>query len=269
MTEPRMFVGSAEESEDMVDAIGMNLQKKIEVISWSDSFGSGEFILQRFLNAAKENLFGLFIFSPVDYTINGSSADEKMLPSPRDNVVMEAGAFLGRYGRHRTLMMEPSDVPEFKSPSDLNGLILIKYKHELVKNAEKSPARLRAALKIPCGEIWEQVSAALAAEEQSAAAPDDVSEPEIRQPEAEISTVGGAVDGASGWAFAVRGLSPIADSELFVGRQVAHGIYGLGQVVSLSTIDKVSYASVRFGSQHVSIPLQGRPEQLFDPFSMP
>jgi len=48
-------------------------------------------------------------------------------PSPRDNVVFELGLFMGYIGRHRAILMEPTDE-QVKLPTDLAGLTTISYK---------------------------------------------------------------------------------------------------------------------------------------------
>ncbi|GAA3075643.1 nucleotide-binding protein [Rhizobium viscosum] len=50
-------------------------------------------------------------------------------PSPRDNVILELGLFMGRLGRRRAILMEPRDE-KVRLPSDMAGLTTIPYRFE-------------------------------------------------------------------------------------------------------------------------------------------
>ena len=72
------------------------LQATADCQIWTqDAFPPSGTTLDSLLDAVSENDFGIFVFSPDD-KLNIRSSD---LVSPRDNVVFEAGLFMGRYGR--------------------------------------------------------------------------------------------------------------------------------------------------------------------------
>jgi CRP/FNR family transcriptional regulator, cyclic AMP receptor protein len=51
---------------------------------------------------------------------------------PRDNVIFELAYFMGRLGRRRSILMEPSNV---KLPSDYDGVTTIRYKFDNLDKA--------------------------------------------------------------------------------------------------------------------------------------
>ncbi len=65
--------------------------------------------------------------------------------SPRDNVIFELGFFMGRLGRHRSLLVEPRGE-EIKLPSDLAGINTITYKYD-----KKNLATSLATTSTSCG----------------------------------------------------------------------------------------------------------------------
>jgi len=70
-----------------------------------------------------------------DFAIAIAHADDATVyrgqewPSPRDNVILELGLFMGRLGRRRAILMEPRDE-KVRLPSDMAGLTTIPYRFE-------------------------------------------------------------------------------------------------------------------------------------------
>lgn len=271
---PRLFVGTAEESSELVRAIRKNIGERVAVKSWREAFPSGEFVLESFLKAVRAHAFGLFILTPAAQTIENSGAkNERRWWSPRDNVVLEVGAFLAKYGRAHTLIMAPQDISDFKIPTDLKGLTIIGYEYEMLELASDDIGAVADALAGPSDTALEQIMSAHRVDLEEAATKkresDAAQETSViaaqragRQAEPTSALPQSTV---SGWGFAVASLTPITHGQVFVGSQVVHGLHGLGQVIGIYETDGIEYASVRFGAQHVSIPLTGEP-QLFNPF---
>ena len=84
--------------------------------------------------------FGILVVTPDDAT-RKRDVDGK---EPRDNVIFELGFFMGRLGRHRSLLLEPRGE-EVKLPSDLSGITAIPYKYD--------PKGLPAAMGPACNRI--------------------------------------------------------------------------------------------------------------------
>ncbi|CUX70542.1 MULTISPECIES: TIR domain-containing protein [Agrobacterium] len=67
-----------------------------------------------------------------DFAIAVAHADDVTVfrgtewPTPRDNVILELGLFMGRLGRSRAILMEPRDE-KVRLPSDLAGITTISY----------------------------------------------------------------------------------------------------------------------------------------------
>lgn len=76
-----------------------------------------------------------------DFAIAIAHSDDQTMfrgqdwPTPRDNVVFELGLFMGRLGRKRAILMEPSD-DKVKLPSDLRGVTTIGYVYEPGKDLD-------------------------------------------------------------------------------------------------------------------------------------
>jgi predicted nucleotide-binding protein len=75
------------------------------------------------LEAAVESYdFGIFVFTPDDEI----TVRDKTKPAARDNVIFEAGLFIGKIGRRRSFIVRPRNV-QMQVPSDLNGITLADY----------------------------------------------------------------------------------------------------------------------------------------------
>lgn len=120
----RLFIGSSSEHISICELIKRQIDAKcrdwLDVEIWKDSgiFELNRGTLEVLARAAKEYDYGVFVAAPDDelYT-----RGEKK-PVTRDNVIFEAGLFMGGIGINRTFIV--SSVP---LPSDFNGSTVIKY----------------------------------------------------------------------------------------------------------------------------------------------
>src|SRR5215216_6625298 len=96
---PSLFIGSSSEGLEIARAIELNLEHDAEVTIWSSGlFGLGMGTLETLVNSLDKFDFAALILTPDDtVTSRGDTSD-----SPRDNVLLELGLFVGRLGRQRT-----------------------------------------------------------------------------------------------------------------------------------------------------------------------
>jgi len=137
---PRMFVGSSSEGLKVARALCNQLQDQLEMTPWSSGvFGLGEGTLATLLEKAPTFDFATLVLTPDDMTISRNVDTQ----SPRDNVIFEAGMFMGILGSKRTFIVFDSDRP-IKIPSDLAGITLARYK------GDRSDGNLFAAVEEAC-----------------------------------------------------------------------------------------------------------------------
>lgn len=127
---PKVFIGSARESIDYVDAIHEQLHHVAEVTPWSAGvFPALEYTMESLERQLETNDFAVFVFSPDDVVNSRGIVTFKT----RDNTLFEMGIFWGRLRRGRVFYLIPDQVPVQKNvegyrlPSDLDGLSVLKY----------------------------------------------------------------------------------------------------------------------------------------------
>lgn len=121
---PRVFVGSSVEGLDVARAVQSDLQYDYSVEIWNQNtvFGLGTATIEALEEAVNIYDYGVFVFTPDD-KIEGKSGTTMV---PRDNVILEAGLFIGKLSRHRTFIVSPRAI-EIQLPSDLHGLTIASY----------------------------------------------------------------------------------------------------------------------------------------------
>jgi hypothetical protein len=120
---PTVFVGSSKEGLSAAQALQINLDHLAEVVTWNQGvFGLMSGGLESLFSALDSFDFAVFVLTPDDLT---ESRDVKSA-SPRDNVLLELGMFLGRIGRERTFAVFDRSA-QLKMPSDLAGITLASF----------------------------------------------------------------------------------------------------------------------------------------------
>lgn len=123
-SKPRIFLGSSAEGLSVANAIQAGLSHdRMLVKLWTNHvFASSSYTLDDLLLESAKADFAVFVVLGEDMT--KSRGTESV--SPRDNVVLELGIFMGALGRTRSLIVRPRGA-DLKIPSDLLGLNVIDY----------------------------------------------------------------------------------------------------------------------------------------------
>src|SRR6266436_4260953 len=99
---PSIFIGSSSEALPIAKAVHEDLAKEFLPDLWSDNlFELGEDTLTNLLRFVQCYDFAVLVISDDDVTISRKSTQT----SPRDNVILELGLFLGALGRRRAFVV--------------------------------------------------------------------------------------------------------------------------------------------------------------------
>jgi len=144
---PSLFIGSSSEGKALAEAIQFNLCSDIEAMVWNQGLVRlGDTMVESLDRISREVDFAALVVTPDDITETRGTRRA----AARDNVLFEAGLFMGRLGRDRTFLVCPGDH-EVGLPSDLAGMTFAPYS----KGANGS---LRASLGPACILIKEAIA---------------------------------------------------------------------------------------------------------------
>jgi len=111
-----IFLGYCSSSQVTAAAIKRYLRSLgAEVLDWQTDFIPGRTILDQIEQAAARSIGGIFLFTKDDDMIDHGQRDTA---APRDNVVFEAGYFIGLKGKRNVLIIREAGS---KMPADLGG----------------------------------------------------------------------------------------------------------------------------------------------------
>jgi hypothetical protein len=144
---PKVFIGASVESGRIVDALLVGLDHDARCIPWYNAFPTGPNAIDSLIQALRECDFGVFIFAPDDAT---RMRDKDYLIA-RDNVVFEAGLFMGMHAKDRTFIIAPRDLPSFHLASDFLGITTANYDPQYSREDElnayaPTAARIRQSI---------------------------------------------------------------------------------------------------------------------------
>ena len=118
----------------IAEAIQANLDYECEVEIWSQGiFGLNGSTLETIVDAADNFDFAILVLTPDDMTISRGSTQQ----SPRDNVLLELGIFIGVLGFKRTFAVYDRSV-NIKLPSDMAGVTKASYQPHVSGNLQAS-----------------------------------------------------------------------------------------------------------------------------------
>lgn len=124
----RVFIGSTSESLELVDDVAIALDRSsrgddFQAVPWGERvFAPSGYAIQDLVDAGRGCDFAILLATGDDLTTSRGTTTA----SPRDNVLLEIGLFIGLLGLKRTFIAVPDGV-DLKLPSDLNGLTTVPY----------------------------------------------------------------------------------------------------------------------------------------------
>jgi predicted nucleotide-binding protein len=150
MSQPKLFIGSSQKNLRVAKIIAEGLEDCTDVTIWNEGvFGLNRGFFETILENPKDFDFAVFVLAPDDIT----TSKDVTKPSPRDNVLFEAGIFLGALGRERVFFVY-DEVAEVKIPSDLAGITLAPYDGSRIEDVDA-----RAAVREACRLISDEIGA--------------------------------------------------------------------------------------------------------------
>jgi hypothetical protein len=138
-----VFIASSSQALPIARELERGLSPVADVTVWDKAFDAGNWLLGGILNRAQECDFGVFVIRDDDVV----RIKHTEYVSVRDNVLFEAGVFMGSIGPQRSFILWPDDLSgqKLRLPADLEGLLRVTY--SLASNRNKRP-NLRTALEI-------------------------------------------------------------------------------------------------------------------------
>jgi Predicted nucleotide-binding protein containing TIR-like domain len=144
-----VFIGSSSEGKRYVEYLQAALDDYCEAAVWDQGvFGLSTSGLDALVTESRRVDFAVLVLTPDDLTVKRGLSRS----SARDNVIFEAGLFVGALGPRRTLIVHAKDV-ELDLPSDLDGVTLCTLK------SQRGDANLRAAVSPAALQIREVLQA--------------------------------------------------------------------------------------------------------------
>jgi len=136
ISRPLMFIGSSAEGLSIARALQAELEHDVDATVWDQGvFGLSDSSLEALERHAGEIDFAVFVLSADDLPTKRGESGEV----PRDNVLFEAGLFIGRLGRHRVFLVSCRD-DTLELPTDLRGITRAQFNRRDDVRASVGPA---------------------------------------------------------------------------------------------------------------------------------
>jgi predicted nucleotide-binding protein len=147
---PRVFIGSSIEAKKICGALQLALQHEARVSAWYQTFPLSAGTLDSLLTKFSSCEFAIFVFSPDDL----ATIRQEDYAIARDNVLFEAGLFMGMHGKGRAFIVTPMGTPSFHMPTDLLGFTTTTYDP---KHAAEDPSSALGAAAFQITQTMEAV----------------------------------------------------------------------------------------------------------------
>lgn len=121
----RVFIGSSSEGLPLAQKVKGLFDEDFECYLWTDGiFKSNQGILQTILEESGAFDFGLMVMTKDDFVFSRGD----IFASPRDNILLEFGIFIGRAGDKKAFaLLEDDSQIKIKKPSDLDGVEIYRF----------------------------------------------------------------------------------------------------------------------------------------------
>jgi CAP12/Pycsar effector protein, TIR domain len=123
MARPSIFIGSSTEGLEIAQVLQAELEREVEGTLWYQGvFGLSQSGLEALEAKVRTFDFAALVLTPDDLVLKRG----KPGAMPRDNVLLEAGLFIGALGRQRVFLVSCRD-DELDLPTDLLGITLAQF----------------------------------------------------------------------------------------------------------------------------------------------
>jgi predicted nucleotide-binding protein len=120
---PKVFIGCSVSGLDIAEALQFLLEHSANCQIWNQGVMElGTSTLDSLLGALPRFDFAIFVLTGDDKTQQRDASGM----TPRDNVILELGLFLGHLGRQKTFMVRPRGI-DLLLPTDLLGIEAADY----------------------------------------------------------------------------------------------------------------------------------------------
>jgi hypothetical protein len=144
---PKVFIGSSTAGLDVANQFQVALQHDAQVTVWNQENWVGDITLNKLYKIRDSYDFFILIFRPDD---KAQIRDEQQWMT-RDNVLFEAGLFMGRHGFERTFIaFQKTD--KLRVPTDLLGLNPAEYESESAGAIGPAATHIRTKIR----EVWQR-----------------------------------------------------------------------------------------------------------------
>jgi predicted nucleotide-binding protein len=147
----RVFIGSSSGSLELArvlkNSLAMVSPQAVATV-WDEAFRPGQILLDQVIRLVHDYDFGVFVFAADDVMLirGQEAAPPKRHPlkgpaemTVRDNVLFEAGVFMGGLGHERTFLVVPRGLDKhLRTPSDLEGLLTATYHLPIARKTNAS-----------------------------------------------------------------------------------------------------------------------------------